>query len=117
MACAESCLSSAKAPARAQRDKPPAVTTYCQVAVALPVHEPFTYSVPPALLGVLGMGHAVLVPFGPRKITGYVLATGPSVPPPPKGKARPVERLLDPQPAFDATQLSFFRWIADYYRS
>lgn len=91
--------------------------TYCQVAVALPVHEPFTYSVPPALLGSLSMGHAVLVPFGPRKITGYVLAAGPDVPPPPKGKARPVERLLDPQPAFDATQLSFFRWIADYYRS
>ena len=81
MACAKSWLSSAKAPARAQRDKPSAMTTYCQVAVALPVHEPFTYTVPPALLGVLSMGHAVLVPFGPRKITGYVLAAGPSVPP------------------------------------
>ena len=85
--------------------------------MALPVHEGFTYAVPAALQGQLALGHAVLAPFGPRKVTGYVLDVGPHVPPPPKGKARKIERLLDPEPAFDPTQLQLFRWIADYYRS
>lgn len=82
-----------------------------EVSVPLPVPEPFTYTVPRDL--ELGVGHVVIVPFGGRKTAGYVTAIPDAAP---EGvELRPVERLLDPTPAFDEGQLSFFRWIAEYY--
>ena len=82
-----------------------------EVAVALPVQGPFTYTVPDDM--ELELGHVVLVPFGSRRITGYVLGSGNAAVP--AGKLRPVARLLDPTPVFDPDQLDFFRWIARYY--
>lgn len=57
----------------------------------------------------------MLVPFGPRgAITGYVIDREPD-PDVPRDRIKPVARLLDPKPAFDAAQLAFFRWVSDYY--
>ena len=87
---------------------------FVRIAVALPLPEPFTYGLPEALVGEVRLGHVVLVPFGPRKVTGYVLATlaEPDCDP---SRVRPILRLLDPEPAFDPTQLRFLEWMADYY--
>ncbi len=82
-----------------------------ELAVALPLRASFTYAVPAGL--ELVPGHAVLAPFGRRRVTGYVI--GPGDPSVPAKKLKPVARLLDPEPAFDADQLAFFRWMADYY--
>jgi primosomal protein N' (replication factor Y) len=82
-----------------------------EVAVAAPVDQTFTYAVPPGL--GLQLGHAVLVPFGKRRVTGYVV--GPGLPDLPDERLLPVDRLLDPTPAFDATQLQLLQWAADYY--
>lgn len=62
------------------------------------------------------MGHVVLVPLGRQGETGYVVDTldEPDFDP---AKIKPISRILDPIPAFDADQLAFFRWIADYYLS
>lgn len=87
---------------------------FVQVAVALPVRGHFTYRVPSLLLGQVGVGHAVLVPFGPRKVTGYVVADAGT---PDLKRIKPLDRLLDPRPAFDATQLRFFHWVARYYQA
>lgn len=57
----------------------------------------------------------VLVPFGRRGAeTAYVVETtdDPEFDP---ARIKPVQRLLDPTPAFDARQLRFFRWMASYY--
>ena len=82
-----------------------------QVAVALPLLESFTYRAPPGM--GLQVGHVVRVPFGGRKVTGYVIGEGdPAVP---ADKLKAVERLLDELPAFDGRQLAFFQWIAGYY--
>jgi primosomal protein N' (replication factor Y) len=87
---------------------------YAQVAIARPVGGPFTYAVP-AALGDVALGHAVLVPFGKRgQETGYVVGTV-DVPDLDPARIKPITRLVDPVPAFDAEQLTFFRWIADYY--
>ncbi len=87
---------------------------FVQVAVALPLRDTYTYALPEALQGVVGLGHVVLVPFGPRKVTAYVLETlaEPGLDP---AKLKPIARLVDPEPAFDAAQLRFFRWMAEYY--
>ena len=88
----------------------PLPAPFVEIAVAMPVLGPFTYTVPEGM--ALEIGHAVLVPFGNRKVSGYVV--GFSQEGPPKG-VKAVERLLDPVPALDQQQLGFLRWAADYY--
>ena len=81
-----------------------------EVAVPLPVHARFTWntSLP------LAMGATVLVPYGTRKLVGWVVGPGEA---PPGVAIKAVEQVLDPLPAFTAEQLAFYRWIADYYLS
>ncbi|NCG17618.1 MAG: primosomal protein N' [Rhodobacterales bacterium] len=84
------------------------------MAIARPLTEPYTYAVP-AHMGPLVPGHVVLVPFGRRgSETGYVVGTtdSPDFDP---AKIKSVSRLLDPIPAFDKKQLTFFQWISSYY--
>ena len=80
------------------------------------MRETYTYGVPVHLEGLLRLGHAVLVPFGKQTVTAYVLETKKEIDFDPR-KLKPIGRLLDPETVFDAQQLRFFRWIADYYRS
>lgn len=81
-----------------------------RVAIALPLDELYTYSIPDGL--DVQPGHAVVVPFGPRTVTGYVIEAPIA---PDRDELKPIERLLDPDPVFEPHQLAFFRWIADYY--
>ena len=83
---------------------------YAQIAIALPVDGLYTYQIPSKMR--LEIGHAVLVPFGNRKIAGYIISFADSSP---VKKTRYIERLLDPSPAFDPGMLPFFRWAAKYY--
>lgn len=81
---------------------------YARVAVPLPVHGLFTYAVPEGV----EPGAEVLVPFGKRRVTGWVIErlAAPDVPDP-----KPAERVIAPAGAFDGDQLRFYRWIAEYY--
>jgi primosomal protein N' (replication factor Y) len=87
---------------------------YARVAVARPLRDPIlTYAVPPTF-GELQLGHVVLVPLGATGETGYVVELTSTADFDP-ARIKPLTRLLDPSPAFDAKQLDFFRWIAEYY--
>ncbi len=82
------------------------------VAVALPVRETFSYSVPDHLANQICPGKRVLVPFGRRRITGFLIGEGPA------DKQQEVKHLLDildDQPIFPASMIPFFEWIAGYY--
>lgn len=76
------------------------------VAVPLPVFGSFTYiaerEIPP--------GTPVVVPFGRREVSGWVVGKGTE-----REELKPIVRELDEAPAFDAHQLALYRWIADYY--
>ncbi len=85
-----------------------------EVAVALPLAGTFHYSVPPHLVDRLHPGSVVLVPFGPRRITAYVLESPRVIPDPPRN-LKSVEKLLLENPAFPASLLSFYRFTAEYY--
>ncbi len=89
---------------------------YARIAIALPLQELYTYTIPRALQPTLQLGHAVLVPFGPRKVTGYVIERV-HEPGFATSRLRSIDRLLDPHPAFDHSQLDFLRWIARYYKA
>ncbi len=83
-----------------------------EVAAALPVYQTFTYSLPDGLIGLATPGMRVLVPFGRRRVTGYVLGFHR---PPQQIEIKSVLDLLDDTTLFPETMVPFFRWIADYY--
>jgi primosomal protein N' (replication factor Y) len=82
---------------------------FIEVAIALPVYGTFTYELqhPPA-----AAGQRVLVPFGRRRVTGYVLGETAADP---QLEIKPVLDILDEVPLFPQQMIPFFRWIADYY--
>ena len=82
------------------------------VAVALPVSGVYTYRVPIGLLPALSPGKRVLVPFGRRRVTAYVLK---STDRPPVSKLKSIVAVLDEQPLFPSGMLPLFEWAAAYY--
>ena len=46
---------------------------FCDVNLPVPLDQPFTYSVPLSLEHQVKAGARILVPFGPRKLTGLIL--------------------------------------------
>jgi primosomal protein N' (replication factor Y) (superfamily II helicase) len=81
-----------------------------EVALPLPMPRTFTYRVDAAV----EPGTRVEVPFGPRRLVGWVM--GPSDRPD-SDRIRPVHRVLESSPSADRELLRLARWIADYYLS
>jgi primosomal protein N' (replication factor Y) len=85
---------------------------FIEVAVPLHLEQTFTYKLPPGLSERAVPGLRVLVPFGRRTITGYIL--GPA-PPADDLKVKELLEILDSEPLFTGSDLAFYRWIASYY--
>lgn len=85
---------------------------YIEVAVALPVCNTFTYRIPENLSFFASIGKRALVPFGRRRVTGYILGPSENMD---HGKIKLILDILDESPLFHASMIPFFRWIADYY--
>lgn len=83
---------------------------FARLAIALPVDGLYTYKIPKGL--ALEVGHTVSVSFGNQRVSAYVIELTDTSDYP---KVKEIDRLLDVEPAFDADQLVFFKWIADYY--
>ncbi|THB73425.1 MAG: primosomal protein N' [Desulfobacteraceae bacterium] len=87
-------------------------TPYVEVAVTLPVYHAFTYSLPDHLHSQARIGARVLVPFGRRRVTGFIL----------KGKdsdggykTKHILDVLDAVPLFPESMVEWFQWISAYY--
>ena len=84
-----------------------------EVAVALPVPGTFTYR-DPRLGVVAAVGSQVVVPFGPRTVTGFVVGRAVAA----DGvEAKEIEAVVGGEPAFDEGMIAFCRWTADYYQA
>jgi len=84
----------------------PPVPLYVEVAVPLPIDHSFTYRVPPGMEERAKVGVRVLVPFGPRRTTGLIVARvdGSSL----SGReAKPVQAFLDEEPYITSRHLEF----------
>ena len=79
----------------------------------MPVHGTFTYGVPEPLTPAAGAGSRVLVPFGRRRATGYILGPGCS---PGLRDIKPILDVLDESPIFPPAMIPLFRWTAEYYK-
>jgi primosomal protein N' (replication factor Y) len=93
---------------------PPAAEScsYADVSLPVPLDEPFTYTLPATFARRVRPGCRVVVPFGPRKLTGIAVRTHNE---PPQVKTKDVLRLLDDEPILDAELLALGSWIAGYY--
>ena len=85
---------------------------YCDVSLPVPMDQPFTYALPETLRHRVRPGSRVLVPFGPRRLTGVVVNCHDQ---PPAMATREASRLMDEEPVLDAELLALGRWIAGYY--
>lgn len=101
-----------------QRDLFPeeaAVTgVYAEVVFDRPLDQAFTYAVPEALRGQLGVGKRVLAPFGrgDRATHGYCVHVSDQSP----GRVvKPLLRVLDEEALLTPLLLRLTRWMADYY--
>ena len=93
----------------------PAAAALVQVAVIPPIagHELLAYAIPAALAGRVREGMRVLVPLGPRQVTGIVIELGGE--PPRSAALREVLDVLDEVPLFSADLLALCRFAATYY--
>lgn len=86
-----------------------------EIAVTAPVPGTLRYSHPDSSPAFV-IGHAVLVPLGRRKVTGYILDVFADEE---KGAEeyviKPVERLLAWEPFFPKEMVQLYRWLAEYY--
>ncbi|MCP4024178.1 MAG: primosomal protein N', partial [Desulfobacteraceae bacterium] len=87
-------------------------TRYIEVAVTLPVNHTFIYEIPENLDDRCVPGMRVLVPFGRRRVTGYILKRQETS----DGYAvKKIVDILDDMPLFPESQIAFFKWISEYY--
>lgn len=91
---------------------PDTISTFIEVAVPLPLDRTFHYRVPICFQDRIAPGIRVLVPFGRRRISAYVLGFGE---PAPGQQLKEVLELLDEQPLWTEKELIFFRWLSAYY--
>lgn len=84
-----------------------------EVAIPLYLDKTFHYRVPELLLKEALTGRRALVPFGNRKLTGYILgeAAGSEI-----ANLKEIIEVLDSEPLWTAGELEFFRWTASYYQ-
>ena len=85
---------------------------YCDVSLPVPLDQPFTYALPETLRHRVQPGCRVIVPFGPRKMTGVVLRCHDERP---ELSVREALRLIDSEPVVDAEMMALGRWISGYY--
>lgn len=84
-----------------------------QVIVPVPVPRMFTYRVPQAWDGRVGVGFRVIVPFGTRsRYTGIVYDADAADP---GGTLKDVEAVPDDYAVMTAEQLRLVVWISEYY--
>jgi primosomal protein N' (replication factor Y) (superfamily II helicase) len=85
-------------------------TRLVEVALPLPMPRTFTYRADRPL----APGTRVEVPFGPRRLVGWVVGDSEQAD---HDRIRPIRAVLEDSPSADAELLGLARWIGDYYLS
>ncbi|HSG82487.1 MAG TPA: primosomal protein N' [Gemmatimonadota bacterium] len=90
------------------------MSAFARVAVPRPLYQTFLYRIPADLVEYVQPGRRVVVPFGRRRLIGWVdeLTPAPEVPP---ANVREILQVPDPEPVLDAELLELCRWVASYY--
>jgi len=87
-----------------------------EVVLPIPVDKSFSYSVPEAFAAQLRAGMRVKVPFGNRKLTGFVIKTSDVRRPTSDGKIlKDIINTVDEEPVINAEIMKLCEWISSYY--
>lgn len=90
-----------------------------QIIVDVPVNRtnrPFDYRVPAWLTPLIRVGSRVVVPFGPRKLQGYVIGIAENAPDmTDTSRLRDVEQVLDDTPPLTPELLKMSEWMSRQY--
>lgn len=86
---------------------------YAEVVLPLPLTQSFHYTVPPALAHDVRVGSRILVPFGRRTLTGYIIKLRQKKPSP-GFEFKDIKEVLDPYPVFSSRFLTFTRKLSEY---
>jgi primosomal protein N' (replication factor Y) len=78
--------------------------------------QPFTYRIPTALHGDIGIGSCVLVPFAGRDLLGYVVALHSGEAGLPQG-LKDIRERVEMEPLFDRALADLAAWVARYYHT
>lgn len=84
---------------------------FAEVVLNLPLDRSFTYRIPPSLQALVRPGVRVQVPFGPRSVSGFVVAVSDSATYP---KIKDLKEASD-QVLADGPILDLTRWVASRY--
>jgi len=91
-------------------------TLYAEVIVEVKssqVDRPFHYQVPPPFQGGVHVGTRVIVPFGPRKVEGYIVGFSDTTDAP--DKIKPLLEVLDDQPPLTPDLVVLAGWLSERY--
>jgi primosomal protein N' (replication factor Y) len=91
----------------------PEINHFVEVAVPLPIRRTFVYEVPEEMRSAALPGKGVVVPFGRRFLSGFVL--GPAQKIPPGKKILPLRQVLDDEASISKRFLALMEWVARYY--
>jgi primosomal protein N' (replication factor Y) len=86
---------------------------FAEVIFPLPFRKSFIYSVPKELEKIAKPGIRVVVPFGKRVLTGFLISLKDAAEIDEQIKA--ISDVLDEKPIFNAIDLEFYKWLSDYY--
>ncbi len=90
------------------------MTLYAEIILSLPLDQSFSYIVPEPYQSEVKIGSRVLVPFGRRLITGFIVnlrkrKLNRDI------KLKEIKEILDERPVFSPSFLSFTRKLSEYY--
>jgi primosomal protein N' (replication factor Y) len=111
-------VQSSIAPEREQTQAQTPLPQYAEVAVPVHVNRTFTYRLPLALQTDAQLGSRLLVPFGRKRLTGYIVALLQNLDPAADlsdADIKDAEELLDAEPLLTPEILEITRWVAEYY--
>ena len=83
-----------------------------EVAVGLPIDKTFHYSIPSALKDKIGIGKRAWVPFGQKRLVGYVVGFSDTSD---VANIKAIEDVIDEKAVLDEEMLNLTRWLSEYY--
>ena len=89
---------------------------YASMLLALPYEASYAYAIPDKLSEEAVPGKRAIVPFGRRKMTGFIVSVS-DVRPEGDFELKEIERLIDKDPVFTEELVSLARWMAAMYFS
>jgi len=87
---------------------------YAEIALNLPIDKTFHYRIPSAFAEDIKVGKRAWVPFGKRRMVGYIVRLTDKTP---AFRVKDIEKIIDETPILSPGLMEFTKWISDYYCS